>query len=188
MIRFILLVLLSSVCYADSYQTFYDSKGNIDVLLLDNIIRKLDRGLDLTIEESSVTAKYILKTSAEALYLRKSSATPTTSSLQIGNLFFQWGWGDIQGDNTIAIEEAVTFGTAFTGMPYYVGMTNIGETNVAAPNSIDDFITPSGANYMVQTTSITATGFWAGMRLEVGYNFPNTIYYGYTWLAIGAKN
>ena len=188
MIKIIGLLLICGMCYADGYPPISDSQGVIDTLQIENTIRKLDRQSNYSIKASSVQATYRNSKTADNLYLLKSSATETTSSLQIGNLFFQWGWNSIQGNGTEMIGLGVTYTTAFVALPTTVLIGSVGETNVAPPSTIDKLITPSGAAYTVMTTSITASGFHVDISAETGVNFIVGTYYGFSWLAIGKKN
>ena len=109
-----------------------------------------------------------------------------TTNNTISGVVVEHGWGFIQGDATTAITEAVTFSSAYSNIPVVL-VSYCGKTAVL-PDSLDDFGTPYQGITTAMPHTITTTGFTVYMSAENGVtSFPNTDYFGYTWIAIGTK-
>jgi len=96
------------------------------------------------------------------------------------------GYGFIQGDNTINLEEAVTFGVTFAAPPIII-LSPLGYRG-STPSGISSFdgnMANLGNIYAVALKNASETGFNVNLRCETGYTFSNTRYIGYSWIAIG---
>jgi hypothetical protein len=106
------------------------------------------------------------------------SATASASgSVVVGNVRIQWGADTAPSTGTLHSTKAVTFGTAFSGSPYFVGVT---------PGASSS--TGEGAGASAQYTSPSTTGFTAsffvgaednGGVAEINTTIP------FTYIAIG---
>jgi hypothetical protein len=112
--------------------------------------------------------------------------TQTDNSNSISNattagVFVQYGWGQVQGNNTTTVSDTVTFPTAFTTV---LGMTvSHLAAKVGTATSITDLGVATSANSVASVGVITTTG--ATVILSRGANYGNTAYYGYSWIAWG---
>lgn len=96
------------------------------------------------------------------------------------------GWGYIQGDGSINLEEAVTFGVTFSATPVVI----VGPTGYvsSAPSVIGNFnsnFANNGNIWNATFKNANTTSFNVNLRSEVGFVFGNTNYFGYSWTAIG---
>lgn len=138
--------------------------------------------------KSSATSTYANAQTTENLYLRKSSATFTSSAgagnIQIGKLLIQWGWGSIQGDNSRDINATVTYPTAYAATPHVIA-GKLGY-RTGAPTLISDLDSAGGYEICYWASDITTTNFRIDMEVDVDYGVLGTnTYEGYSWIAIG---
>ena len=108
--------------------------------------------------------------------------TPTNTAsgkIVIGPITIQWGSGTLPASGSNYTNVNVTFGTAFTGLPYHVGM---GMNSGAGAMS-------GGGLLMLSAIARTAAGFNAVGGTNLGFvsggPFPIVSTVAFTWLAIG---
>lgn len=97
------------------------------------------------------------------------------------------GWGYLAGAGAVVATEAVTFGITFSEVPIVVA-SYCGAKTVAsgAPANPGDSLGAGANQRTCQTSSLSTTGFDATMSDE--NNLVATVYYAYTWIAIGQLN
>jgi hypothetical protein len=101
------------------------------------------------------------------------------------NAAVQFGWGYIQGNNSIFLTANVSFPVAFSSVIAVPIPTHIGSraTSAGVPTG-ESWFTSSSDGYC-QIRNITASGFILELRNPFGVNFSSSDYYGYAWIAIG---
>lgn len=106
----------------------------------------------------------------------------SSGSITIGNIRIEWGNDTAPTSASVLSTKAVTFHTAFSGTPYYVGVT---PTSGGVTSD-----TPS-ARCSAQALSANSTGFtaslFAGAEDEGSGSTAITSTVGFNWLAIGPK-
>lgn len=111
--------------------------------------------------------------------LPTSSQTVSSTKIILGAATLQWGSGTFpaSGDNTASV--SVTFGTAFSGLPYHV------EVCCAAGSGV----TSGGGMLIAAASSRSASGFTAVADTNAGFaaggSYPITNTVNFTWFAIG---
>lgn len=135
---------------------------------------------------TGIDAGVILSTHLTEPFFRGRAQANTTNSAPTG-LTVQFGWGFIVGDATAKIEETVTFPTAFSAAPIYIGATVLGARATASgtPDTIDDFDTEYGETVTIFPSDVTSTNFLINLNKISGNTFANTFNSGYSWMAIG---
>lgn len=116
--------------------------------------------------------------------LAKQEDTTNTNPVT-DTIVLQYGWGSIQGDDTVDITESVTFPEEFGEAPIVI--CGVLGRHTSAPSAIGDFTTAQGNPWVASADDITTTGFTVTLVIETGATLPSTSYFGYTWLAIGKK-
>lgn len=106
----------------------------------------------------------------------------------VDNLLVQFGWGQVVGSGASTVTDTVTYPTAFDTV-YGVTISFAGSDTSAPPApTITGLDTASGGNTSphAYTTSIGTTTF--GVVLDrIAGTFNASFYWGYTWIAWGAK-
>ena len=135
---------------------------------------------------TGIAAGAISSTHLVQNFFRGRAQANTTDSSPTG-LTVQFGWGFIVGDATAKIEETVTFPTAFSSVPIYIGATVLGARATASgtPDTLDDFDTEYGETVSIFASDVSATSFLVNMNKITGNTFANTFNSGYSWMAIG---
>lgn len=113
-----------------------------------------------------------------ALQQAVQTITPGSSgSLKFSNgsqaILVQWGADSFPASGTTVADKLVTYPTAFTGTPYFVGISYNGSHGSVA----------SGGLPATGTSSISATQFFANADTN-GWKFINAVA-GFQWMAIG---
>lgn len=132
-----------------------------------------------TLAQSAVTPE---KTS---LFNYQTDNSNTIASVIDGAIKMQMGWGQIVGDGTAAIEEAVSFPEQFTTV---LGVTISLIGAKASPAAADitgltlqQFAAGGGT---ISAGLIDESGFRAELSRTSG-TFSNSVYYGFSWIAWG---
>lgn len=124
----------------------------------------------------------INSTSLKEAFFRGKYQSDTTNSTPTG-LTAQFGWGQILGNATNNITETVTFPSAFTTINSVICIP-IG-AHTSAATAITSFTSNYGAvNVTLTTEDITTSSFLVNLVRSSG-TFTNTVYFGYSWIAIG---
>lgn len=102
------------------------------------------------------------------------------------------GWDYIQGDTTLAMSKAISFGVTFSEAPTVV-ITYSGARAGSAPTLVSD-LTGVGENeafgFTATAGASTTTGFTAVIGTvsrdgNAATGFANTSYFGFSWIAMG---
>lgn len=100
-------------------------------------------------------------------------------------LTIQFGWGQIQGDNSSQVQGTVTLPTAFSStLMVIVGSVDARTAGVAATlGALTN--SPGTGGWTAFAGDITATDFQITLLRSDGVNFDTGAYYGFSWIAIG---
>ena len=95
------------------------------------------------------------------------------------------GWGFKNSNESVSINETVTFGTTFDDIPIVVA-TAAGRKQGSDPANLGE-LTSTDDKAKVQITSITTTNFVINISVDTDQILSGNYRYGYTWIAIGTK-
>lgn len=159
--------------------TSIDQDGTLKAGAVDNAaVLASDVVTTAKILDSNVTSQKL----AEAFFRgRQQDITTNTAPTA---LTVQYGWSFIQGTGANTGNKTITFPTAFSSAPI-VFIMPLGLHN-SAPTAITDFAIPySGNNAMLHAISVGTTSFSARYCLDSSATLVNTLWAGFTWIAIG---
>ncbi len=96
----------------------------------------------------------------------------------------QFGWGQVQGNNSLSVNDAVTFPVAFTTV-LGVNVSAIGAKVTTSATSITDLTAQYGVGQIDAVAEVvTTTGFNCNLQRAVSA-LASTVFYGYSWIAWG---
>ena len=109
-----------------------------------------------------------------------------TANSYVNKTVILTGWGQIVGNNTVNLFEAVTFGLTFASAPVVVGVV-LGGVQTTPATTIGSFSTSKAGVMSFMPIAITTAGFTARLGLvnAAAEAFPAGYYWGYSWIAIG---
>jgi hypothetical protein len=144
---------------------------------------------DGTLKTNAVTTAVITDNSVtpakiSARHYQTDNAN-SIANVSNGDLIQQYGWGQIVGDGTAKVEEAVTFGTAFTTILGVV-CSPLGAKSSGAASDITGLdLAYASEPYTMFADDITNSGFNANLLRADSETFGSGDYFGYSWIAWG---
>jgi len=143
-----------------------------------------------TINQINSSDHLILNPGSNKLVKTEVLRQNDTTNSYIGDSVILTGWGQIYGNNSQAISEAVTFGITFSEIPIitinYAGRHSSALSNLSDIGTTD---TGVGATQVATAQAPSTTGFTAVLKSgsingEAASTW-STYYCVYTWIAIG---
>ena len=181
--RKITLNIDATVATLAGAQTLTNKTINSDDNTLTNVV-SLAGAQTLTnkvIDGDTNTLQDIASTALKEAFFRGRYQSDTTNSAPTG-LTVQFGWGQIQGDDTSTIGETATFPTAFSSAPVVVAI--FAGVATSAGTSISDYTAVSATLHSTGVYAISTTGFSFRIWRASG-TLTSSNYHAYTWIAIG---
>ena len=125
-----------------------------------------------------------LKTPAASLSKAINRQDDTTNSV-VSEQLIQFGWGQVQGNNTTIVSDSLTFPVAYDSPPILVASTT-GYKNTTPATAITQFSSDAGF-YAVSNVDSESAATITLLHRDAASTLGNSAYYGYTWIAIGTK-
>lgn len=119
------------------------------------------------------------------LRYQEDNADSTGNSTE-ENVVIQFGWGQVVGDGSGKILNAITFPTAFGATPLYISANYIGTKSGAGAN-IAAFVATHGTGTTITASarSPATTGMTVDIHRSDGGTLSAANRFAYSWIAIG---